>query len=203
MDQKFGQGSVGMSPFLPHMVSEATGMGLEDPRCFHYNWDLGASCQLDLRCHAHGLIFKMVSQSFGLQKDRKTFFTGCLGSLHIKAEVQVLLTLRFRSPRMLLLLHFIDETENNPSPDTKSEKICSTCEWKEWQALTEIKILLAVIAAGNLPRWRYCVPLVSLKILSMGFGVATWLLCLFACWHEERFKNCSAATMFPASILIF
>lgn len=76
MDQKFGQGSVEMAPFLSHMVSEATGMGLEGPRCFHYNWDLGASCQLDLRCHAHGLIFKMVSRALVFRKIERLFLQG-------------------------------------------------------------------------------------------------------------------------------
>ena len=126
-----------------------------------HDWNLGASCQLDLSCHAHGLIFKMVSQSFGLQKDR-LFFTGCLGSLHIKAEVQVLLTPRLRSPRMPLLLHFIGENENKPSPDTKSEKICSISEWKEWQALMEIKNIVGSHICRKSAMLEILCPLVSL-----------------------------------------
>lgn len=120
MDQKFGQGSVEMAPYLPHMMSEATGMGLEDSSCCHYM--IGTLVLVvswtSVVMHMDSFL-KWCLRALVFRKIERLFFTGCLGSLHIKAEVQVLLTPRLRSPRMPLLLHFIGEKENKPSPDTE------------------------------------------------------------------------------------
>lgn len=35
------------------------------------------------------------------------------------------------------------------------------------------------------------------------FDFVIQFFCLFVCWHEEILKNCSVATMFPASLLVF
>lgn len=107
-------------------------------------------------------LLKRCLRALVFRKIERLFFTGCLGSLHFKAEVQVLLTPRFRSPRMSLLLHFIGKTENKPSPDTKSEKICSTCEWKEWQALMEIKNIVGSHICRKSTLLEILCPLVSL-----------------------------------------
>lgn len=163
MDQKFGQSSVEMAPYLPHMMSEATGMGLEDPRCCHcmigtlvlvVSW---TSVVMHM-----GSFLKWLLRALVFRKIERLFFTGCLCSLHIKAEVQVLLIPRLRSPRMPLLLHFIGEKENKPSPDTKSEKICSISECKEWQALMEIKNIVGSHICRKSAMLDILCPLVSL-----------------------------------------